>query len=148
MIGYRSFGENPERVAALGLAYSRGLEDGGVMAVGKHFPGHGDTSVDSHKALPTVDHTSEQLQSVDLLPFRDFIDGGLGVIMVGHLKVPALDASGTPASLSHKVSTDLLKNQMGKFTAIFSVIKWSVIDCESIMRNTPVVGLRGYEHCK
>lgn len=120
VIGYRSFGENPERVAALGLAYSRGLEDGGVMAVGKHFPGHGDTSVDSHKALPTVDHTSEQLQSVDLLPFRDFIDGGLGGIMVGHLKVPALDASGTPASLSHKVSTDLLKNQMGFEGLVFT----------------------------
>ncbi|MDE6460600.1 MAG: serine hydrolase, partial [Paramuribaculum sp.] len=120
VIGYRSFGENPQRVAALGLAFSRGLEDGGVMAVGKHFPGHGDTSVDSHKALPTVDHTSEQLQNVDLVPFRDFIDNGLGGIMVGHLKVPVLDASGTPASLSHKVSTDLLKKQLGFEGLVFT----------------------------
>ncbi len=109
VIGYRSFGENPQRVSALGCAYSKGLEDGGVMAVGKHFPGHGDTSVDSHKALPTVDHSYGVLDSVDLVPFRDFINSGFGGIMVGHLKVPALDASGTPASLSEKITTGLLK---------------------------------------
>ncbi|MDE5744874.1 MAG: hypothetical protein K2H84_04335 [Paramuribaculum sp.] len=113
VIGYRSFGENPARVAALGRAYSRGLEDGWVMAVGKHFPGHGDTSVDSHKALPTVDHSAENLENVDLVPFRDFINDGLGGIMVGHLKVPALDASGTPASLTSRISSDKLKKQMG-----------------------------------
>lgn len=120
VIGFRSFGENPQRVAQLGLAYSRGLEDGGVMAVGKHFPGHGDTSVDSHKALPTVDHSAETLENVDLVPFRDFINEGLGGIMVGHLKVPALDASGTPASLSKKVTTDLLKKQMGFEGLVFT----------------------------
>lgn len=120
VIGYRSFGENPQRVAALGAAYSRGLEDGGVLAVGKHFPGHGDTSVDSHKVLPTVDHTSETLQSVDLVPFREFINQGNGGIMVGHLKVPSLDASGTPASLSPKITADLLKKQMGFEGLVFT----------------------------
>ena len=113
VIGYRSFGENPERVARLGTAYSRGLEDGGIMAVGKHFPGHGDTSTDSHKELPIVDHTRQQLDDIDLLPFRDFIDAGMSGIMVGHLNVPAIDKSGTPASLSYKATTGLLKNEMG-----------------------------------
>ncbi|MDE5687245.1 MAG: serine hydrolase [Paramuribaculum sp.] len=120
VIGYRSFGENPQRVAELGAAYSRGLEDGGVMAVGKHFPGHGDTSVDSHKALPTVDHSEATLNSVDLLPFQRFIDEGLSGIMVGHLRVPALDASGTPASLSNKITTGLLRRRMGFEGLIFT----------------------------
>lgn len=120
VIGYRSFGENPQRVAELGAAYSRGLEDGGVMAVGKHFPGHGDTSVDSHKALPTVDHSEATLTSVDLVPFQRFIDEGLSGIMVGHLRVPALDASGTPASLSNKITTGLLRGRMGFEGLIFT----------------------------
>ncbi len=120
VIGYRSFGEDPERVAALGVAYSRGLEDGGVMAVAKHFPGHGDTSTDSHKELPTVDHSMETLRQVDLVPFQQFIDAGCSGVMVGHLKVPALDASGTPASLSKPVTTGLLKEEMGFRGLVFT----------------------------
>ena len=112
VIGYRSFGEDPTRVSRLGVAYSRGLEDGGVMSVGKHFPGHGDTSVDSHKALPTVGHDLTTLNAVDLLPFKHYIDAGLSGIMVGHLSVPALDKNGTPASLSKTITTDLLRNEM------------------------------------
>ncbi len=113
VIGYRSFGEDPQRVARLGTAYSRGLEDGGVMAVGKHFPGHGDTSKDSHKELPTVDHSRQQLDEIDLLPFRSFVNAGLSGIMVAHLNVPAIDPSGTPTSLSYKATTGLLKEEMG-----------------------------------
>lgn len=113
VIGYRSFGEDPERVSALGLAYSRGLEDGGVQAVGKHFPGHGDTSTDSHKERTTVTHPSEELEEVDLLPFANFIKGGCSGIMVGHIVVPALDKSGTPASLSKKITAELLREKMG-----------------------------------
>lgn len=120
VIGYRSFGENPERVGRLGTAYSRGLEDGGVLSVAKHFPGHGDTSTDSHKTLPTVDHSAETFRSVDLEPFRQYIDAGLSGIMVGHLRVPALDPSGVPASLSKKVSTDLLKGEMGFGGLVFT----------------------------
>lgn len=120
VIGYRSFGESPQRVAELGAAYSRGLEAGGVLAVGKHFPGHGDTSVDSHKALPTVNHSMEMLRKTDLVPFEMFIaDGGSG-IMTAHLSVPALDATGTPASLSHPVTTGLLRGQMGFDGLIFT----------------------------
>lgn len=120
VIGYRSFGENPVRVGRLGTAYSRGLEDGGVLSVAKHFPGHGDTSTDSHKTLPTVDHTAEKFREVDLEPFRQYIDAGLSGIMVGHLRVPALDPSGVPASLSKVVTTGLLKDEMGFDGLVFT----------------------------
>ena len=112
VIGYRSFGEDPKRVAAAGIAYSQGLEGGGVLSVAKHFPGHGDTSTDSHKTLPTVDHTVDQLEATDLLPFRQYIDQRLGGVMVGHLSVPALDKKGTPASLSAPITTGLLREKM------------------------------------
>lgn len=113
VIGYRSFGEDPERVASLSIAYSRGLEDGGVMAVAKHFPGHGDTNVDSHKALPVVNHSREQLDANDLLPFKKFSDARLGGVMVGHISVPAIDPTGTPASMSEPITTGVLRNEFG-----------------------------------
>ncbi len=120
VIGYRSFGENPQRVGALGAAYSKGLEDGGVMAVGKHYPGHGDTETDSHKALPTLDHSIKDLQTTDLIPFERFINGGYGGVMVGHLSVPSLDRSGTPASLSNEITTGWLKKKMGFNGIVFT----------------------------
>lgn len=120
VIGYRSFGEDPTRVSRLGVAYSRGLEDGGVLSVSKHFPGHGDTSVDSHKALPTVSHDRTTLNMVDLLPFNQYVNAGLSGVMVGHLSVPALDKSGTPASLSKAITTDLLRDDMGFEGLIFT----------------------------
>lgn len=113
VIGRRSFGENPARVSKAVTAYSLGLEDGGVQAVAKHFPGHGDTDVDSHKALPTVGHSRTALDSTDLVPFRDFISAGCSGIMVGHISVPALDASGSAASLSKAVTTGLLRKELG-----------------------------------
>lgn len=113
VIGQRSFGENPARVGALVSAYSQGLEDGGVQAVAKHFPGHGDTSTDSHKTHTTVSHDRATLDSVDLVPFRRFIKDGYSGVMVGHLTTPALDASGRPASLSHSITTGLLRDKMG-----------------------------------
>lgn len=112
VIGYRSFGEDPERVGALAAAYARGLEDGGVQAVAKHFPGHGDTDVDSHKALPTVTHSRERFDQIDLVPFRRFIKDGGSAVMVGHLDVPVFDKSGTPASLSPAITTGLLKDEL------------------------------------
>ncbi len=117
VIGYRSFGDNPRRVAELGLAYARGLESGGVMSVAKHFPGHGDTSVDSHKALPVLDRSRQQLDETELVPFREYIKAGMSGVMVGHLDVPVLDKSGMPASLSHAVTSDLLKGRL-KFGGI------------------------------
>lgn len=113
VIGYRSFGEDPVRVAALGTAYSRGLEGGGVQAVAKHFPGHGDTSTDSHKEQTVVSHSAQTLRDVDLVPFRDFIDNGCSGIMVGHIAVPAVDPSGLPATLSPKLNQRLLREELG-----------------------------------
>ncbi|MCM1110967.1 MAG: serine hydrolase [Clostridium sp.] len=120
VIGYRSFGEDPERVAEAVAAFSRGLESGGVMAVAKHFPGHGDTSSDSHKTLPVVDHSRETLGDVDLVPFKKFIEEDFSGIMVGHLSVPSVDPSGTPASLSHTLTTSLLKESMGFKGLVFT----------------------------
>ncbi len=120
VIGYRSFGEDPIRVANAGVAYSRGLERGGILSVAKHFPGHGDTSTDSHKTLPIVNHDREKLDEIDLLPFRRYIEAGLGGVMVGHLNVPVLDKSGTPASLSYPVTSGLLKKHMGFRGLVFT----------------------------
>lgn len=120
VIGYRSFGEDPERVAKAGAAFCKGMEGEGVMSVGKHFPGHGDTSVDSHKALPSVDHSVATLESVDFLPFVEAAKAGMSGVMVGHLRVPALDKSGTPASLSKAVTTDVLQKKLGFDGLIFT----------------------------
>ena len=90
------------------------------MSVSKHFPGHGDTSVDSHKSMPTIDHSAEVMRDVDLMPFRRYIDDGLSGVMVGHLNVPSLDSTGVPASMSHRIITDLLKNDMGFRGMVFT----------------------------
>lgn len=114
VIGTRSFGENPTRVIASGNAYSRGLEGGGVMAVGKHFPGHGDTDVDSHHATPVLQHSREALEEKDLLPFRSYVNAGFSGMMTGHLVVPGLDSiSDKPASLSKVIITEWLRDSLG-----------------------------------
>ena len=113
VIGLRSFGENAKEVTQRGLAYARGLEGGKVLSVAKHFPGHGDTSEDSHYTIPTVRHDRARLDTVELAPFRAFINAGLGGIMVGHLAVPALDPkTNRQASLSKAIVTDLLQKEM------------------------------------
>lgn len=120
VIGYRSFGEDPRRVAKLGVEYSRGLEDGGVMSVAKHFPGHGDTDSDSHKTLPSVGRSRSSLDSIDLVPFRAYINAGLSGVMVGHLSIPSVDASNAPASMSKPITTGLLKDDMGFRGLVFT----------------------------
>ena len=113
VIGKRSFGDNSELVSSMGLALGKGLSDNGVISVYKHFPGHGDTDVDSHYSLPVINKTKEEFLDLELVPFKNAIDNGAEVIMIGHLAVPGLTGSDTPASLSKKVITDLLKNEMG-----------------------------------
>ena len=109
IINNRSFGEDPQSVAKLGIAYMQGLQDGGVLACAKHFPGHGDTDADSHKTLPVVSHTRAHLDSVDLIPFRKMISSGLGSVMVAHLYMPSLDDTENLAStLSPKIFYVLL----------------------------------------
>lgn len=112
VIGNRSFGEIPENVASNCIAYFKGLQSQGVIAVGKHFPGHGDTSTDSHEELPVVDHKKKRLHDVELYPFRAIIESGIDGMMSGHLYVPALDTTFQPASLSPKVVDGLLKESL------------------------------------
>lgn len=120
VIGYRAYGEDPKRVAQLGIMYAKGLEAGGVMAVSKHFPGHGDTSTDSHKTLPLITHSRNRFDNVELYPFKKYIEAGLSGIMVGHLDIPALEPKRIPSSLSQKITTDLLQNEMGFSGLIFT----------------------------
>ena len=95
IIGNRSFGENPKRVGELAVQYMLGMQDNGILACAKHFPGHGDTDTDSHKSLPTINHSKERLDSVEILPFKILIDSGLGSVMVAHLYIPEIDNTKT-----------------------------------------------------
>jgi len=114
VINSRSFGENKSWVARLAIAYMRGLQKNGVMACAKHFPGHGDTDVDSHKDLPRIPKSVEQLDTLELYPFRQLIAAGVKSIMVAHLEVPALDtAAHVPTTLSRNAVTGLLKDKLG-----------------------------------
>lgn len=113
VIGTRSFGSDKEVVARFGSAYMRGMQDGGIIACAKHFPGHGDTSVDSHKGLPVLNFTRERLDEFELYPFRRLVSDGVGMIMVGHLSVPCIDSTSTPASVSRPLVTGLLRDQLG-----------------------------------
>ena len=114
IINTRSFGEDPARVSEFVTAFVRGVEENGGLATAKHFPGHGDTSTDSHLDLPTVTSDRAHLDSVELAPFRAAIAAGASTIMTGHLAVPALDPDpDVPATMSPKIMTDLLRHQMG-----------------------------------
>src|SRR5205823_4953521 len=112
IIGVRSYGESPELVARLAAAAVQGYQSAGMLACAKHFPGHGDTCVDSHLALPTVHADRPRLDSVELLPFKHLIDRGVGAIMTTHVIFPALDPD-HPATLSRAILTDLLRTGLG-----------------------------------
>ncbi|MBU3024394.1 glycoside hydrolase family 3 N-terminal domain-containing protein [Zobellia galactanivorans] len=121
IIGNRSFGEDRENVANKGIAFMKGMESAGVLASGKHFPGHGDTETDSHKALPMINFTRERLDSVELYPFRRLIDEGLSSVMVAHLEVPALELQKElPSSLSEQIISGLLKEEMNFKGLVFT----------------------------
>lgn len=121
VINDRSFGEDRELVTRKALAYARGLEQGGVIPVAKHFPGHGDTDTDSHHTLPFIAHGRARLDSVELYPFRRMVQEGVAGMMIAHLEVPALDsAKGVPTTLSRKVVYDLLQQEMGFKGLIFT----------------------------
>ena len=121
VINERSFGENPALVAGKVVAYGKGLESGGVLSVSKHFPGHGDTDSDSHKELPLVWGDRARLDSVELYPFKAAVQAGLGGVMVAHLQVPAVEPDSLlPSSLSPKVVTSLLKDELGFRGLVFT----------------------------
>jgi len=113
VINIRSFGEDPELVARLGAAFIRGARAGGLLTTAKHFPGHGDTAVDSHVDLPVIRGDRERLETVEWPPFRAAIAAGVDSVMVGHVAVPALDPSGRPATLSPLLNREILRDEMG-----------------------------------
>ncbi len=123
VIGVRAFGDDPELVATLGIALARGLQQGGVAATLKHFPGHGDTATDSHTGLPRVDHVRAVAETIDIAPFREAVQAGAArLVMTAHIQYPALDDSEIqtrhgelilpPATLSHRILTTLLREQL------------------------------------
>jgi len=114
VINYRSFGENRENVTSKAMMYMNGMQDNGVMATAKHFPGHGDTNTDSHYDLPLITHARTRLDSIELFPFLNLINEGTGCVMTAHLNLPSLDTtSALPSTLSPVIVNDLLKNQLG-----------------------------------
>jgi beta-glucosidase-like glycosyl hydrolase len=114
IIGNRSFGSEVNNVISSALAYANGLQDNNILAAIKHFPGHGDTSTDSHLDLPVVSHNLERLNSIELAPFKALMNKGIGGVMVAHLYVPSLESGkGIPASVSKNIITGLLKDQLG-----------------------------------
>lgn len=119
VIGRRAFSSDPGEVARHGLAFAAGLADGGVLACGKHFPGHGDTDLDSHRALPRLPHDLERLQAVELAPFRRAAEAGLPSLMSAHIVFEALDPD-LPATLSPVVLPRLLRGDLGYDGAVFS----------------------------
>jgi len=121
VINYRSFGENPENVARKALLYSRGMQSVGLLAVAKHFPGHGDTNVDSHLGLPVIRHSDDRLSKVDMYPFRELVRGGVGGVMTAHIQVPALEPNrNLPASLSPEIVQKKLITEFGFGGMIFT----------------------------
>ncbi len=114
VVGVRSFGEDPNLVAELSAAMVRGIQSQGVAATVKHFPGHGDTSTDSHLKMPTINHVLEDARKIDFPPFKLAIQEGVKLIMTGHLGLPGIvEEEGVPATLSRKVIGDLLRNELG-----------------------------------
>ncbi|MFJ9059032.1 glycoside hydrolase family 3 protein [Streptomyces sp. NPDC102409] len=113
VIGVRSFGSDPDSVAGMVTAQVKGYQSSGVASTAKHFPGHGDTSTDSHTGLPVISHTREQWAELDAPPFRAAVAAGIDSIMTAHIVVPALDPSEDPATLSHPILTGILREELG-----------------------------------
>jgi beta-glucosidase-like glycosyl hydrolase/CubicO group peptidase (beta-lactamase class C family) len=114
VIGFRSFGEDKYKVGLFGVQMMKGMQDTGIMACAKHFPGHGDVNVDSHLDLPVIKKSRTQLDSLELYPFREVFKAGIGSVMIAHLSIPAIDSTANlPTSLSYNNITDLMKNKLG-----------------------------------
>lgn len=114
VINDRSFGDDPQLVANHATAFAKGLADTGIIACAKHFPGHGDTNIDSHHDLPLISHNIQRLHTIELAPFKKLIAADIPTIMIAHLEVPALEEQkNMPSSLSRKIVTDLLRKELG-----------------------------------
>lgn len=112
VIGKRAYGTNPERVSDIGLEVAKGIRNSSIIPAVKHFPGHGDTSTDSHLELPIIDKSLEELRNFELIPFKDAIENNIEMIMMAHILLPSLDKD-YPATLSKKIVHDLLRDEMG-----------------------------------
>lgn len=144
IINSRSFGEDKTWVARMGIAYMHGLQQHGVMACAKHFPGHGDTNVDSHKDLPVISKSLEQLDTLELYPFKKMIKAGVSSVMVAHLEVPALETEPhVPTTLSKNTVTGLLKNKLGFKGLVFT----DALNMQGVAKYFPpgVADLRAFE---
>ncbi|MCX4823244.1 glycoside hydrolase family 3 protein [Streptomyces sp. NBC_01142] len=113
VIGVRSFGADPQAVAGLVAAQARGYQSAGIASTCKHFPGHGDTTIDSHTGIPVITHTREEWESIDAPPFRAAIAAGIDSVMTAHIQFPALDPSDDPATLSRPILTGILREELG-----------------------------------
>ncbi len=121
IINVRSFGEDPASVSKMGIAFIRGVQENGAIATGKHIPGHGDTEIDSHVTLPVIRHDRARMDSVELRPFQEAIDAGVGAIMTAHISVPSLNGGvRQPSTLSPLVLTNVLRDQMGFEGIVFT----------------------------
>ncbi len=120
IINIRSFGENPDLVSELGRARIKGFQDHGVISCVKHFPGHGDTSLDSHLHMPVVSHAKDRLEKVEFKPFREAIKNGVKAVMTSHIHFPSIEPESLPATLSRRVITGLLREEMGFKGLIFT----------------------------
>jgi len=121
VINYRSFGDNKYNVANKGIAYMSGLQESGIFTTAKHFPGHGDTNVDSHYDLPLLNFSKERLDSLEMYPFKKAVEAGLSGVMVAHMNIPSLDNTpNLPSTLSKPIVTNILKNQIGFKGLVFS----------------------------
>jgi beta-glucosidase-like glycosyl hydrolase len=134
VINYRSFGDNKYNVAQKGAAYMQGLQDAGILVSIKHFPGHGDTNVDSHYDLPVLNFTKERLDSLEMYPFKELIRKGASGVMVAHMNIPSLDTtSKLPSTLSTPIVTGLLKEKLGFKGLIFS----DAMEMKGVVKNFP-----------
>lgn len=132
IIGVRSYGDTPATVAKYAAGMIRGLQDGGVLCLAKHFPGHGDTSLDSHLTLPCVDKPRDELERMELAPFRAAIADGVPAIMTAHILFPALDDSGVPATMSRRIVTGLLRGEMS-FTGLVTSDCMEMPGCAEVL---------------
>jgi beta-N-acetylhexosaminidase len=119
MVNVRSYGENPRKNSRIRRRRNSWLRDGGVLSTAKHFPGHGDTPIDSHIDTPTINISRERFERVELAPFRAGIAAGLDSLMTAHIALPQITGDATPASLSRQINTDLIRNQL-KFDGIIT----------------------------
>lgn len=144
VIGYRSFGSDPQGVASKAVLFFKGLRDGGLLSCAKHFPGHGDTDTDSHLALPVLRKSKQDLLAEELIPFRRLIEEGIPAVMTGHLAVPALDPSGTPASLSRPLIQGLLREELGFGGAVIT----DALNMHAVSKREPVPGMTALRACQ